>query len=152
MMSTTSAMLDSYPKSLGDIDRAALTACIDACVECAQVCTACADACLSEDSVADLTTCIRTDLDCAQHAAMQRHLRFSQFVVVREGDLDGSARWGMSPARPGARATQKRVPPAALSATLSLVLGSAFATCVYWPVVARNASLVHGSNGGGAAS
>ena len=32
---------------------------------CAQACTACADACLSEDSVAELRKCIRTDLDCA---------------------------------------------------------------------------------------
>ena len=38
---------------------------IEACVECAQACTACADACLSEDSVAELTKCIRTNLDCA---------------------------------------------------------------------------------------
>ncbi|MDI6630764.1 MAG: four-helix bundle copper-binding protein [Mycobacterium sp.] len=68
-MSTTSDMLESFPKSLGDIDRAAFAECIDACFECAQVCTACADACLSEDSVADLTGCIRTDLDCADVCA-----------------------------------------------------------------------------------
>ncbi|MGV7852926.1 four-helix bundle copper-binding protein, partial [Mycobacterium kansasii] len=54
-----------YPQDLGRIDEAKLTACIDACVECGQACTACADACLSEDSVAHLTKCIRTDLDCA---------------------------------------------------------------------------------------
>ena len=36
---------------------------------CAQTCTACADACLSEDSVADLRYCIRTDLDCADICA-----------------------------------------------------------------------------------
>jgi hypothetical protein len=29
------------------------------------VCTACADACLGEKMVSDLTTCIRTNLDCA---------------------------------------------------------------------------------------
>lgn len=34
-------------------------------MDCAQVCTACADACLSEESVEELTKCIRTDLDCA---------------------------------------------------------------------------------------
>src|SRR5690554_5492529 len=34
-------------------------------MECAQACTACADACLSEDMVAELTKCIRTNLDCA---------------------------------------------------------------------------------------
>jgi hypothetical protein len=58
-------MLATYPKDLGGVDRDALTACIEACVECAQACTACADACLSEDMVAELRTCIRTDLDCA---------------------------------------------------------------------------------------
>ncbi|WIB25708.1 four-helix bundle copper-binding protein [Curtobacterium sp. MCSS17_015] len=68
-MSTTTDMLRTYPKDLGGIDQAALTACIDACFECAQTCTACADACLSEDMVADLTKCIRTNLDCADVCA-----------------------------------------------------------------------------------
>jgi hypothetical protein len=64
-VTVTTDMLDTNPNDLGGIDRAALIACIDACVECAQACTACADACLSENMVADLTTCIRTNLDCA---------------------------------------------------------------------------------------
>jgi hypothetical protein len=64
-MTVSAQMLESYPKDLGDIDRRKLQECIDACVECAQACTACADACLSEDMVAELTTCIRTNLDCA---------------------------------------------------------------------------------------
>ena len=68
-MSETAAMLDSYPADLGGIDKQALAACIDACVACAQVCTACADACLSEEMVAELTKCIRTDLDCADICA-----------------------------------------------------------------------------------
>jgi hypothetical protein len=68
-MSQTAAMLGSYPADLGGIDRDALVACIDACYECAQVCTACADACLSEEMVAELTKCIRTDLDCADICA-----------------------------------------------------------------------------------
>ncbi|GEK81243.1 four-helix bundle copper-binding protein [Agrococcus baldri] len=59
------SMLDTYPKDLGTIDKQALAACIEACFECAQTCTACADACLSEDMVAELTKCIRTNLDCA---------------------------------------------------------------------------------------
>lgn len=59
------SMLDTYPKDLGRIDKGALAECIEACFECAQTCTACADACLSEDSVAELTKCIRTNLDCA---------------------------------------------------------------------------------------
>ncbi|HYH26567.1 MAG TPA: four-helix bundle copper-binding protein [Blastococcus sp.] len=64
-MSVAGPMLDTYPKDLGGIDRDKLRACIEACMECAQACTACADACLSEDSVAELTTCIRTNLDCS---------------------------------------------------------------------------------------
>ncbi|SDQ19415.1 four-helix bundle copper-binding protein [Quadrisphaera sp. DSM 44207] len=65
MSTTTARMLQAHPKDLGGVDQEKLRACIDACFECAQVCTACADACLSEDMVAELTTCIRTDLDCA---------------------------------------------------------------------------------------
>lgn len=60
-----SEMLSTYPKDLGDVDQARLTACIEACMRCAQACTACADACLSEDTVGELTKCIRTNLDCA---------------------------------------------------------------------------------------
>ena len=42
-----------------------LAAAINALIMCSQACTACADACLSEYAVADLTKCIRTNLDCA---------------------------------------------------------------------------------------
>ena len=59
------SMLETYPKDLGGVDKEKLAACIEACFECAQTCTACADACLSEDMVAELTKCIRTNLDCA---------------------------------------------------------------------------------------
>lgn len=65
IVSAAEKMLESYPKDLGQIDKAKLVACIETCTSCAQTCTACADACLSEPSVADLITCIRTDLDCA---------------------------------------------------------------------------------------
>lgn len=64
MTTTTMPMLDTYPKSI-TLDRTKLAAAIDALIACAEACTACADACLSEDSVADLTKCIRTNLDCA---------------------------------------------------------------------------------------
>ena len=68
-MSVAGAMLQTYPRNLGGIDQDKLRACIEACFECAQSCTACADACLSEDMVAELTKCIRTNLDCADMAA-----------------------------------------------------------------------------------
>lgn len=64
-MSVTAEMLDTYPASLGGVDRDALRRCIDECFACGQACTACADACLSETNVAELTKCIRTNLDCA---------------------------------------------------------------------------------------
>ena len=64
-MSVASQMLETYPKSLGHADKEKLRACIEACFECAQACTACADACLSEDTVAELTKCIRSNTDCA---------------------------------------------------------------------------------------
>ncbi|MFI7679440.1 four-helix bundle copper-binding protein [Actinophytocola sp. NPDC049390] len=64
-MSQTAQMLETYPADLGGVDREALARCIDECFTCAQACTACADACLSEKSVADLTKCIRSNLDCA---------------------------------------------------------------------------------------
>jgi len=62
---TQMQMLETYPKDLGGIDRQKLADCIAVCFECAEACTACADACLAEDMVADLTKCIRTNLDCA---------------------------------------------------------------------------------------
>lgn len=77
-MHTIQTLLDTYPKDLGDIDREKLAACIHACYECSQACTACADACLSEDMVADLVKCIRTNADCADicittGAVLSRH-------------------------------------------------------------------------------
>lgn len=68
MTNHISAMLDSHPAA-STVDRAKLTECIEACLGCAQACTACADACLAEDMVAELRTCIRTDLDCADLCA-----------------------------------------------------------------------------------
>ncbi|MGW5054118.1 four-helix bundle copper-binding protein [Actinokineospora sp. NPDC004072] len=64
-MGVAGLMLKTYPKDLGGVDPDTLAACIEACFECAQACTACADACLSEDQVAELVKCVRTNLDCA---------------------------------------------------------------------------------------
>ncbi|WP_326598531.1 four-helix bundle copper-binding protein [Streptomyces sp. NBC_01803] len=58
-------MLRTYPADLGRVDRDQLRRCIEECMVCAQACTACADSCLSEEQVADLAKCVRTDLDCA---------------------------------------------------------------------------------------
>lgn len=63
-MSYASQMLETHPWQ-GNVDRAQLVACIDACIECEQACTSCADACLSESGPEHLTKCIRLNLDCA---------------------------------------------------------------------------------------
>ncbi|WP_298455394.1 four-helix bundle copper-binding protein [uncultured Cellulomonas sp.] len=60
----TAAMIQTYPADI-TLDRELLARAIDALITCSQACTACADACLSEEMVADLRTCIRTNLDCA---------------------------------------------------------------------------------------
>lgn len=61
---STMTMLGTYPAEI-NLDRRRLAMTIDALIECAEACTACADACLSESSVAELTKCVRTNLDCA---------------------------------------------------------------------------------------
>jgi hypothetical protein len=58
------AMLNAYPGRIA-LDKELLAGVIDTCLECAQSCTACADADLAEPMIADLTRCIRLDLDCA---------------------------------------------------------------------------------------
>ena len=61
-------MLDTYPSTM-NVDTTLLAAAIEEALNCFQTCTACADACLSEDMVADLAKCIRTNLDCASVCA-----------------------------------------------------------------------------------
>ena len=60
----TQAMISTHPDVRGNVNVALLKA-IDLCFDCAQACTACADACLAEKDVAELTQCIRLNLDCA---------------------------------------------------------------------------------------
>ena len=64
MTSTTMPMMETHPSDIS-VDHQRLGAAIEALIACADSCTACADACLSEEMVADLTTCIRTNMDCA---------------------------------------------------------------------------------------
>jgi hypothetical protein len=68
MTTTTRPMLETYPQTI-NLDRAKLAGAIDALIACSEACTACADACLSEGMVAELTKCIRTNLDCADICA-----------------------------------------------------------------------------------
>ena len=67
-MANAAAMLDTYPKTV-NVDKTLLARVIEEALSCFQTCTACADACLSEDMVADLTKCIRSNLDCATTCA-----------------------------------------------------------------------------------
>jgi hypothetical protein len=68
MSTTTLPMLRTYPNTI-NLDRETLAATIDTLIACSEACTACADACLSEEMVAELTKCIRTNLDCADVCA-----------------------------------------------------------------------------------
>ena len=68
MTTTTMPMLATYPAQI-NLDRTQLAAAIDTLIACSEACTACADACLSEEMVAELTKCIRTNLDCADICA-----------------------------------------------------------------------------------
>jgi hypothetical protein len=68
MTTTTLPMLETYPQPIS-LDRVLLASTIDVIDDCAEACTACADACLSEPDVAELTKCIRTNLDCADVCA-----------------------------------------------------------------------------------
>lgn len=81
----------AYPADLGGVDRDKLARCIEECVACAQACTACADACLSEEMVAELTKCIRTDADCADicaatAAVLSRHAGYDANVTPGRPD------------------------------------------------------------------
>jgi hypothetical protein len=68
MTTTTLAMLEAYPVKI-NLDRARLASTIDVLIACSEACTGCADACLSEGMVAELTKCIRTNMDCADICA-----------------------------------------------------------------------------------
>jgi hypothetical protein len=60
---TLEELLQTHPSTVRDAE--AFAGCVEACLVCAESCTTCADACLGEESVAELTRCIRLDLDCA---------------------------------------------------------------------------------------
>lgn len=57
-------MISTHPHVHGDTNDI-LIRCIEACFDCEQACIACADACLGEETVQQLTQCIRLNLDCA---------------------------------------------------------------------------------------
>ena len=67
-MSNAAALLQSYPGTM-NLDKELLATAIDEALTCFQTCTACADACLSEQMIAELGKCVRTDLDCADLCA-----------------------------------------------------------------------------------
>lgn len=83
MTTVTMPMLETYPRSI-NVDRRLLAQVLDSLIACSQACTACADACLSEPMVADLTKCIRTNLDCADVCATAAR------VLSRHTDYDAN--------------------------------------------------------------
>ncbi|HJE56965.1 MAG TPA: four-helix bundle copper-binding protein [Nocardiopsis listeri] len=82
-MSVVGQMLYAHPddpEGVGEKVRAV----VEACGLCAQVCVVCADACMREETVAELVSCARSDLDCADLCeATQRVL------VRRTAEEDG---------------------------------------------------------------
>ncbi len=82
-MSYAKQLLDTYPRDF-NLDAGQLAATIDALSDCAQACTACADDCLSEEMVAELTKCIRLNLDCADVCTATLK------VVSRQTDYDAN--------------------------------------------------------------
>ena len=100
MTATTMPMLETYPAEI-NLDRTKLAATIDALIACSEACTACADACLSEDMVAELTKCIRTNMDCAYICAttarvVSRHTGYGakpqHYPIVRDTLVEAMAR------------------------------------------------------------
>ena len=63
-MSYARQLLDAYPGTL-NADAGVLAATIDALSDCAQACIADADDDLREENLAEMVTCIRLCLDCA---------------------------------------------------------------------------------------
>jgi hypothetical protein len=105
-MSYAKRMLDTYPRDF-NLDAGILAATIDALSDCAQACTACADDCLSEEMVAELTKCIRLNLDCdAAGGQPPDRLRRQRDPVRAPGMHPGLQElWGrVRTARPDARA------------------------------------------------
>jgi len=80
-------MISTHPHVRGNTNDD-LIRCIEECLDCAQSCTSCADACLGEEMVAQLTQCIRLNLDCADMCAVAgtvgtRRTGSNEEVIVR---------------------------------------------------------------------
>lgn len=91
----TQAMISTHPQVRGNVNEALVRA-IEAAFDCAQACTACADACLGESSVADLTQCIRFNLDCADVCAAvgavgSRRTGSNELIIKRMLDVCAEA-------------------------------------------------------------
>lgn len=66
-------MFASHPNPASDAGEEAF-AVVVATAECTATCTTCADACLEEDDPGALTKCIRANLDCAELCAVTGRL------------------------------------------------------------------------------
>lgn len=55
--------------------------CIEACKRCADACNTCSVACLQEENVAEMSRCVRLDLDCAAIC------RLAVSVMVRDSEF-----------------------------------------------------------------
>jgi Domain of Unknown Function (DUF326) len=80
-MSYARQLLDTYADSL-NADADVLAAAIDALSDCAQACIADTEADLNEQNLAEMVTCIRLCLNCADVCAA------TMGVVTRQGEYD----------------------------------------------------------------
>jgi Domain of Unknown Function (DUF326) len=80
-MSYARQLLDTYADSL-NADAGVLAAAIDALSDCAQACTADTEADLNEQNLAEMVTCIRLCLNCADVCVA------TMGVVTRQGVYD----------------------------------------------------------------
>lgn len=86
MATQTEYFLAEHPSGMGGIDIELWRVCIERLAACAQACTACADACMAEPDAAELTRCIRLNMDCADictaaERVVTRHTETDQEVL-----------------------------------------------------------------------
>ena len=82
-MSYARQLLDTYPGT-SNADAGVLAATIDALSDCAQACIADTEADLSEQNLAEMVTCIRLCLNCADVCAA------TMGVVTRQAEYDAN--------------------------------------------------------------
>jgi hypothetical protein len=82
-MSVIGRMLYAHPDDPEGVG-GKVSAAVEAADDCAHVCVVCADACMREEDAADLISCARSDLDCADLCEAT-----TRILVRRTAEEDG---------------------------------------------------------------